>query len=104
MQTRITARGFDVSDGLRTHIEGSVERLERYFDGIHDAHVILNGHGAPGEEKMAEITVQVPRGQLRAAGAAATHKDAVTGAVRQIRRQVLRYKDRVRSRRSVRHR
>jgi ribosome-associated translation inhibitor RaiA len=42
MQTRITARRFDVSDGLRAHIENSIGKLDRIFDGIHDLHVILD--------------------------------------------------------------
>jgi ribosome-associated translation inhibitor RaiA len=46
MHTRITARRFDVNDGLRAHIDSSMGKLDRYFDGIHDAHVILDGHDA----------------------------------------------------------
>jgi putative sigma-54 modulation protein len=105
MQTRITARRFDVSDGLRAHIENSVGSLGRYFDGIQGAHVILDGHDSNGAGKIAEVTVTVPRrGQLRAEQVASTHQEAVRGAVRQLRRQVVRYKDEVKDRKKDRYR
>lgn len=104
MQTRITARHTDVSDGLKAHIENSVNKLGRYFDGIQDAHVILDGHHGSNVDKLVEITVKVPRGQLRAEQTATTHRDAVSGCVRQLRRQVLRYKDKIKSTDQDRHR
>lgn len=95
MHTRITARRFDVNDGLRAHIDSSMGKLDRYFDGIHDAHVILDGHDAR-DGKSAEITVTVRRQQLRAQQVATSHQEAISGCVRQLRRQVLRYKDKLR--------
>ena len=95
METRITARGADVSETLRADIEQSVSKLDRYYDGIHDAHVVLGGEeGTAG--KKAEVKVNVSRRMLKAEGAAATYQEAVSGCVRQLRRQVLRYKDGVR--------
>lgn len=104
MQTRITARRVEVSDGLRAHIENSVSRLGRYYDGIHDARVTLDGHETPGPTKKAEITVSVYRRTLKAQDTAATHREAVDGCVRQLRRQVLRFKDQVRSTKKDVHR
>jgi ribosomal subunit interface protein len=104
MQTRITARRFEVADGLRAHIENSVTKLERYYTGIHDAHVVLDGHESPGDAKTAEITVSVSRQQLRAQRSATTHEQAVSNCIRQLRRQVLRYKNRMRSTDQDRHR
>ncbi len=96
MQTRITARHTDLSDGLRAHIEQSVSKLDRYYDGIHDAHVILDGHEAGRSGKRAEVKVHVSRRTLTAQDAAPTYREAVSGCVRQLRRQVLRYKEGVR--------
>lgn len=95
MQTRITARHATLTDGLRGHIESSVNKLGRYYNGIHDAHVVLDGQD--GISKTAEVKLHVYRRTLTAQDAAATHQEAVTGCVRQLRRQVLRYKDRVRN-------
>lgn len=96
MQTRITARHTTLTDGLRGHIEHSVNKLGRYYDGIHDAHVILDGHDQ-GISKTAEVKLSVYRRTLTAQEAAPTYQKAVTSCVRQLRRQVLRYKDRLRS-------
>lgn len=95
MQTRITARHTTLNDGLRGHIESSVNKLGRYYDGIHDAHVVLDGQA--GVSKTAEVKLHVYRRTLTAQHAAPTYQEAVTSCVRQLRRQVLRYKGRLRS-------
>jgi putative sigma-54 modulation protein len=97
MTTRITARNTDLSDGLRAHIEQTVSKLDRYYDGIHDAHVVLEGQESSDLNKKAEVKVNVYRRTLSAQGAGPTYQEAVTGCVRQLRRQVLRYKDKIRS-------
>jgi len=104
MQTRITARHFDVSDGLRANIENTVGKLGRYYDGIQEAHIVLDGHESRVEGKSAEITVTVKRQLLKAQQVSTTHQDAVRGCVRQLRRQVVRYKDRLRDVKQDRHR
>ncbi|MEM1041180.1 MAG: HPF/RaiA family ribosome-associated protein [Bacteroidota bacterium] len=95
MQTRITARHTNLPAGARPLIEAAVARLERYYDGIHDAHVVLEGQEAGGSTR-AEVKVNVSRRTLTAQEAAPTYQEAVNGCVRQLRRQVLRYKDGVR--------
>ncbi len=95
MQTRITARHTDLPEGVRALIEASVSKLSRYYDGIHDAHIVLDGQET-GASKTAEVKVNVSRRTLTAQDAAPTYQEAVNGCVRQLRRQVLRYKDGVR--------
>lgn len=97
MQTRITARHTDLSDVLRAQIEQSVAKLARYYDGIHDAHVVLDGNESGPSSKKAEIKVNVSRRTLTAQDAAPTYQEAVSGCVRQLRRQVLRYKEGIRN-------
>jgi len=104
MNTRITARRSDVSDGLRAHIENSMTKLGRYYDGIHNAHVVLDDHGTVGEGKSAEITVTVSRQLLRAQRSGTSHQQAVSSCMRQLKRQVMRYKSKVRSTDQDRHR
>jgi putative sigma-54 modulation protein len=96
MQTRITARHVQVDDGLRANLEKSVTRLSRYYDGIVDARVVLHESERPHEGKSAEVVLNVYRQTLTAQGHASTHTEAVNNCVRQLRRQVLRYKDRLR--------
>lgn len=95
MQTRITARNTTLTESQRGIIEHSVGKLDRYYDGIHDAHVVLNEDA--GISKTAEVKLNVYRRTLTAQDEAPTYQEAVSGCVRQLRRQVLRYKDRARS-------
>jgi len=97
MPTRITARNATLSDRLREHIEQSISKLDRYYDGIHDAHVILDGKESSNVNKKAEIKVNVSRRVLSAQDAGQTYQEAINGCVRQLRRQVLRYKEKIRS-------
>lgn len=97
MQTRITARQCDAPEPLRTHIDTSVRSLDRFYNGIHDAHVVLAT--APTQSKTAEVAIRVSRHTLTARDEAPTHEAAVDACVRQLRRQVLRYKDKRRSKR-----
>ena len=96
MQTRITAHQTDANDGLRAYVEQSVSKLGRYYDGIHDVHVILKDNASPASDKRAEIALNVYRQTLTASDTAPTHEAAVDGCVRQLRRQVSRYKSRLR--------
>jgi putative sigma-54 modulation protein len=105
MQTHIIARHTDVPDGLRAHIKTSVDKLGRFYGGIQKAHVVLNGAEVKaGAGKTAEVSLTLRRHQLRAQQSASTHQEAITGCVRQLRRQVLRYKDQARSTKQDRHR
>lgn len=94
MQTRITSRRFDATDALKETVQSQVEGLGRYYDGIHDAHVVLEEDGS--SEKRAEVVLQVYRNTLAASDTGPTHEVAVNACVRQLRRQVLRYKDKLR--------
>lgn len=97
MTPRITARQIDATPGLRAHIAKKVGGLDRVYDGIHDARVTLApaAHGT-----RAEIALQVYRQTLTAGADAATPEGAVDDAVRALRRQVGRYKARLRDRSS----
>lgn len=96
MQTRITARHFQASDGLRTHIEQALSKLDRYYDGILDAHVVLNGTETTSD-KQAEVALNVYRQTLTASDTAPSHEVAVDRCVKQLSRQVKRYKAKLRS-------
>ena len=98
MQTRITTRHCEASDGLRAHIDSQLGKLERVYDRIHDAHVVLKEEPSPADKRV-EIALSVYRQTLKASDTGPTHAAAVDGCVRQLRRQVSRYKGRVRSKR-----
>ena len=42
MQTNITARHFTANPTLRPYASARLSRLDKYYDGITDAHVVLH--------------------------------------------------------------
>ena len=95
MDTQITARHFKARESLKAHVEERVSQLEKYYNGITGAHVILE-HGTPGV-KSAEINLNVRRQHLVAKEESSTYETAVDNCVNQLKRQLLRHKDKLRS-------
>ncbi len=93
MHKQITARHFNASPALRTYAAERLSKLEKYYNGITDAHVILQ---AAPLEKTAEITLGVYRQRLTAQDVAATHEEAIDRCVERLRKQIIRYKARLR--------
>lgn len=104
MQKQITARHFDATSTLRTYADQSLNKLERYYDGITDAHIILTEDGTSQANKRAEITLNVYRQRLSAHDAAATHEEAIDHCVEGLRRQLLKYKSKLRRKDRNEHR
>ncbi len=97
MQTQITARHADLRPDLRDHIESQLAKLQRFYDGIVNAHVILEESNAPSGDKTAEINLDVYQKRLSADAAAPTYEQAVTQCADHLRRQLKRYKAKLRS-------
>lgn len=97
METQVTARHFDASPALRAYAAKRLAKLERYYDGIVDARVTLGTDGSAAGKKTAEISVGVYGQRLVAEDQAASHETAIDNCVERLRRQVLKYKDRLRS-------
>lgn len=102
--TQITARHVDVSNRVRQYAEDRTAKLEKFYDGIIDAHVILGEDNSPAEEKTAEINVSVYQKQLSAEDSASTHEEAVNLCVDHLRRQLEKYKAKLRSKDKDAHR
>ncbi len=50
----ITGKHFDITDEIRDHAQERTEKLPRYFDGINQVEVIIEGNGSdPGVEVIA---------------------------------------------------
>ena len=96
MQTQITARHFTATDALRSHIADALGKLERLYDGIVDARVVLDERNGGGAGCSAEVSVNVYRRTLTAKAEAKSHEEAVDDCIRQLRRQMLRYKSKLR--------
>ncbi len=97
MDTQITARHFSASEKLKDFVNTRVGKLERFYDGITDARVILSKHNSTGGSKTAEITLNVRRNSLIAQEEAHTYEEAIDRCVSRLRRQILKYKGKRRS-------
>lgn len=97
MQTQITVRHFDATPQLRDYASQKLGKLERYYDGITDAHVILSDDSSPANGKSVEINLNVFRQTLTARDSADTHEEAVDHCVERLRRQLMRYKAKLKS-------
>ena len=95
MQTQITARHFQASPQLRDFTSQRIAKLERYYDGITDVHVILSDGSGTTSDKSAEISLNVFRDRLTAMDSAATHEEAIDHCVSRLKRQILRYKSKL---------
>ena len=97
MQTQITVRHFDPHPHLRNYATERLATLQRYYEGITDAHVVLANGGDAAEGKSAEIVVRVYRQTLSANRNGSSHEEAINRCVVALRRQIKRYKAKLRS-------
>lgn len=50
----ITGKHFEITDEIRDHAQEKTEKLPRYFDGVNQVEVIIEGNGSdPGVEVIA---------------------------------------------------
>jgi len=97
-QTQVTVRHVDVSDQVRQYAEDRTAKLEQFYDGIVEAHVILGKDNSPAENKTAEINIDVYQKRLSAEDSASTHQEAINLCVDHLRRQLEKYKAKLRDR------
>ncbi len=93
MRIIIEARRFSARDELKEYIEKEVQRLNRYFDRIHEVEVTLEGKL---NRKEAMIRVKVPDQTLVASEIAGTFEIATESAVDKLAQQVKKYKEKMR--------
>ncbi len=104
MKPRITARHFSLTENLRTAVQKKFGKLEKYYDGITDAHVVLTVNRARPGEKSAEVVLTVYRQTLSASDIGPTHEKALDNCIEGLRRQLIKYKAKLRSKARNEHR
>lgn len=97
MQTQITVRHFEAQDALKEYAEKKVSKLERFYDGITEARIVLTEDGSTAGSRTAEIVVYVYQQTLSSTCNAASHEDAIDQCVRALLRQLEKYKAKLRS-------
>jgi len=90
MQINLTGHHIDVTDALKGYVDSKFERLERHFDHVTNAHVVLS------VEKLAqkvEATIHVNGSKVFADS---IHEDmyaAIDALIDKLDRQIIRYKE-----------
>lgn len=98
MSTQVTARHFQASPHLQAYALQRIDKLNRFYNGITDAHVVL----APdADTKSAELTLNVFRQRLTARTSGSSYEEAIDGCTERMRRQILRYKAKLRRNKQV---
>lgn len=103
-QTQVTARHVNISDRMYEYARERTAKLEQFFDGIVSAHVILGEDNSPASNKTASINIEVYRKQLSAEDSASSHEEAINLCVDHLRRQLEKYKSKLRSKDKDAHR
>lgn len=60
MELQIEGRHFKVTEAIQTHLEEKLSKLEKYFDGIHRMHVILDME-KHGQKQTVELVCTVAK-------------------------------------------
>lgn len=93
MNTSFTARHFNASERLQAYALEAVTKLEKFYDGIIDCDIVLSPHESHDDPQQVELTVKVAKTTLNASENAPTYEQAMTKAIDNMRRQLLKYKE-----------
>ena len=94
---KFVGRNVEVTEALKNYVERKAERLDRYFDQIVDAKVVLSIAGSPHVERRAkaEIQLNVPGGIVRVEESDPDMYAAIDRAVEVLEKQLKRFKGRL---------
>jgi putative sigma-54 modulation protein len=90
MKIIITSRHESLTEGLRTHIEDKIRRVEKYLGKIREAHVILNFER---HYHLCEINLYGKSLHLASTGSSQDMYRSIDEALDKLERQVLKVKD-----------
>jgi len=96
MQINLTGRHLDITDAMRTYVQGKFERLERHFDHMTSVHVILSVEKL---RQKAEASLHISGHDLYADS---DHEDmyaAIDALVDKLDRQLLKQKEKMKNHR-----
>lgn len=97
MKVHTEAVQFKADQKLIEYIHLKVSKLEQFFDRIIEATVILRlENNGQVRDKIAEIRLLVPGQTLFASDTKKTFEASVVGAIDNLKRQLTRYKDKLR--------
>jgi putative sigma-54 modulation protein len=92
MQLIITARHFDITEGIKDHIRDKVDKFERYLKKIIEIHVILS---IEHERQIAEIILKSSDVRLMAKDESGNMYSSIDSVAHKIEHQLRDHKDRM---------
>jgi putative sigma-54 modulation protein len=97
MNIRINAVRFDADSKLLKFIDKKINKLTRYFDEIINAEVFLRLENTSDlENKVVEIKLDIPGGDLFARKQSKSFEESTDTAVDALKQQLLKYKEKLR--------
>jgi len=99
MKVEVQTVAFKADQKLLDLVNKKVSKLGKYFDKVIDAEVYLklDNKGAKVKDKVAEVKLNIPGNQLFAASQSKMFEEAIDDAVSSVKRQLVKYKDKIRS-------
>lgn len=91
MQLNVSGRRLAVTPAIRAYVSSKIGRLERHFDQVIDAHVILSVHKL---HQKAEATLRLSGKQLHCASSEPDLYAAIDRLADKLDRQLLKHKGR----------
>lgn len=89
---------FTADQSLLDHISSRLQRVHHYFDNIQSVDVYLKLENAGQvKEKIVELKIRVPGKTLMASGTSKTFEGAYDIASSALKRQIVRYKEKIRA-------
>ncbi|MFT3739869.1 MAG: ribosome-associated translation inhibitor RaiA [Breznakibacter sp.] len=89
---------FTAADHLEEFVNQKVSKLDQYFEGIISAEVILRlVKSDDTENKVAEISLNLPGGELFAKKQSKTFEESIDLACEALRKQLIKWKEKVKT-------
>jgi putative sigma-54 modulation protein len=97
MQSRTTARHFDLTEELKSFTAKEIDKLEKYFNNIIDTHLILD---AEKSRMTAELKVKVHGTILTSKVRSFDMYESVEKVIDKMEQQLKRYKERLKDKKA----
>ena len=95
MQLSISGHHVDVTDAMKSYVEEKLQKLERHYDHITNAHVILTVEKI---QQRAEATVHISGAEVFADANCEDMYAAIDKLTDKLDRQILKHKEKVQDR------
>jgi len=96
MQRTFTARRFRARPEIKAHALDSVKKLDKFYDGIVKAAIILSFEGATKNIKVAEVNLHVHGVILSAKEKSEDYRKSIDFVVEKLSQQLVKYKTKAR--------